>query len=371
MTLPRDWLAEFDADLPLAQAKTLPAPVYWDAGVADWERGAVFAESWQPVARVDQLAQGGDFVTETIAGEPLAMVRGNDDRVRGFFNVCRHRAGKVLTDSKGCVGKLRCQYHGWTYDLEGRLKGTPEFDGVEHFCKEDHGLTPLGGVDVWGPYVFAYIAEHPRRSLQDAFAAMQISPGTMAMMKGLTWACRKEYPVACNWKVYVDNYLDGGYHVNTVHPALASVIDYQEYRIECLTDAVLQHTPLSAGSGMVGRTRTGGRAEYWWVWPNIMINLYSGVMDTNIVVPTGPERCLVVFDYFFPPGTSGEFIQDSVAVAEGVQEEDRLVCEDVQRGLHSRSYHTGRFSVKREAGGYHFHKAWAERWRQARPIPKP
>jgi choline monooxygenase len=109
----------------------------------------------------------------------------------------------------------------------------------------------------------------------------------------------------------------------------------------------------------MNKVRSGTHAYYWWLFPNLMINLYQGVMDTNLVLPLGPDRCRIVFDFYFTD-VDGErartFNADSIAVAHQVQLEDIGVCEEVQRGLKSRSYDTGRFSVKREAGGYHFHQ---------------
>jgi choline monooxygenase len=162
--------------------------------------------------------------------------------------------------------------------------------------------------------------------------------------------------VACNWKVYVDNYLDGGYHVNTVHPGLSEALQYKDYRTLCDGQTVLQVSPLQPAEGAVGRTRSGDLAAYWWVYPNVMFNIYPGVMDCNIVVPLGVERCRVLFDLYFAEGTPPDFIAESLAVTEQVQREDMEVCEEVQRNLHSRSYRFGRFSVERENGGYYFHQ---------------
>jgi choline monooxygenase len=103
-----------------------------------------------------------------------------------------------------------------------------------------------------------------------------------------------------------------------------------------------------------------------------MLNYYQGVMDTNVVLPLGTDRCRVVFDFYFGQTDGDEadrFMTDSIAVAERIQDEDIGVCEEVQRGLRSRSYDTGRFSVRREAGGYHFHRLLAERLRAGLAEP--
>jgi choline monooxygenase len=184
----------------------------------------------------------------------------------------------------------------------------------------------------------------------------------------MTFVGRKEYELDCNWKVFVDNYQDGGYHVNTVHPGLAGAIDYAQYRTEIAGQTSVQIAPLKqADDAAIGMVRTGTHAYYWWIFPNLMINLYQGLMDTNLVLPLGPDRCRVLFDFYFADTNSAaaqKFIADSMSVADQVQMEDQGVCEEVQRGLKSRSYDTGRFSVKREAGGYHFHKLLAQRLRE-------
>jgi choline monooxygenase len=343
-------LSPFDPSLPLERAHTLPASWYTDPAVHAAERTAVFGRSWQVVGRSEQVARPGQFLTTDVAGEPILVVRGDDGTLRGFFNVCRHRASPILSDESGGVGKLRCRYHGWTYDLAGRLKGTPEFDGVCDFAKDDHGLMPVGGVVELGPWVWVHV-EKPTRTVAEEFAPFPSVPP-------LIWHARKSYDLACNWKVYVDNYLDGGYHVNTVHPALAGAIDYQEYRTDVYERCSVQSSPLKATGGAVGSTRTGD-AAYWWLWPNFMVNLYAGVMDTNLVLSLAPDRCRVIFDFYFADGTDDTFKQNSVEVADQVQAEDVLICEQVQRGLSSRSYRTGRFSVKRENGGYAFHRLLA------------
>ena len=343
-------MSRFDPTLPLERAHTIPNTWYTDPAVLAVERTAVFGRSWQCVGRAEQVAAPGQFLTADIAGEPVLVIRGEDGELRGFFNVCRHRAAPLLSEPSGCVGKLRCRYHGWTYDLAGRLRGTPEFDGVCDFDKDANGLVPVGGVAVAGPFVWVHLSP-PERFVTDEYAQFF----ARSNFDGLQYHSSSSYTLNCNWKVYVDNYLDGGYHVNTVHPALAGVIDYKQYRTELFDKCNVQTSPLTPGDGAVGATRTGD-AAYWWLYPNFMVNLYAGVMDTNLVLPLDQDRCRVIFDFYFDADATSDFIRDSVSVANTVQDEDVLICEQVQRGLRSRSYTTGRFSVKREAGGYHFHR---------------
>ena len=195
-------------------------------------------------------------------------------------------------------------------------------------------------------------------------------PDQAPTLHALRFVARREYEAACNWKVYVDNYLDGGYHVHTIHPGLAGVLDYAHYRTEVHAWTSVQISPLkpTAAADSTARTRTGDAAQYWWVYPNFMVNLYQGVMDTNLVLPLGPDRCRVVFDFYFAEteGAQAEsFMHDSMAVADRIQQEDMQICEQVQRGLNSRSYTAGRFSVLRENGGHHFHQLLGRRLQAA------
>jgi choline monooxygenase len=368
----RQELAQFDDTLPLERARTISASWYFDTEIYEAERRAVFGDTWQVVGRTDQVTEPGAYLTATIAGEPILVIRDGDGVLRAFANVCRHRAAPLLTDAQGKVTKLRCRYHGWTYDLTGRLRGTPEFDGVLDFCREEQGLPPLA-VATWGPLVCVHGGKQPG-SLADHLAPLPQRTADRGLGE-LHFVERREYDLACNWKVYVDNYLDGGYHVNTVHPGLAGVLDYTHYRTEVAGMTSVQVSPLQPpGAGddaAVARVRTGDMAMYWWIFPNFMMNVYQGVMDTNLVLPLGPDRCRVVFDFYFAhTGTGADpFIRDSIAVAHQVQREDMQICEEVQRGLASRSYDTGRFSVRREIAGYYFHQLLARQLRSRSGFP--
>jgi choline monooxygenase len=179
-------------------------------------------------------------------------------------------------------------------------------------------------------------------------------------LEQLSWFERRSYTVNCNWKVFVDNYLDGGYHVPQIHSGLNSVLDYGEYKIETGERFCVQSSPTVSGGAdtITAEVRKGDRVYYFWVYPNFMINWYEGVMDTNLVVPRGIDRTEVVFDYYFMDVSekAREKNLASIAVSERIQTEDVAICESVQRGLASRGYSTGRLSVQREAGEHLFHK---------------
>ena len=339
-------LARFDDTLPLERAWTIPGEWYTDPRIAELERRRVFAHSWQLVGRTDQLAAPGAYVTAEVAGEPVLVVRGNDGALRGFFNVCRHHAAAVMTAPCGVADRLRCPYHGWTYDLEGKLRGVPEFDGVEGFDKTTMGLAPLA-VATWQQLVFVHLDPDPVPlvELQLDIAALQFCE-------------RREYTLGCNWKVFVDNYLDGGYHVPHLHGDLASILSHKDYTIETFERVCLQSSPITSSSNALART---GRALYYWIYPNLMLNWYEGYLDTNLVIPLGVDRVKVIFDFYFADVSEAAMPRnrESIAVSDKIQDEDHAICESVQRGLRSRAYRAGRLSVRREAGENLFHKLLA------------
>ena len=357
-----DLLARYDLARPLEEAETLPSAFYTDPRVLELERATTFSKNWQLVARADQLSGPGHYVTAEVAGEPVVVVRGADDVLRAFFNVCRHHAAAIMTDHAGSAPHLRCPYHGWTYGLDGALRGTPDFVGVCNFTREENSLVPVD-VDVWQGLVFVRlerggpeVRETLGRRLVDEMAALDL--GALSYMEG------RLYRLDCNWKVFVDNYLDGGYHVPHLHHGLDSVLDYKSYTIELGPRHCLQSSPMVTGAGdpEVAAVRRGDRARYYWLHPNTMINCTQGQMDVNIVRPLSVDRTDVLFWFFFDDTRSDEALarnRASVEVADRIQLEDLDICASVQRGLRSRAYDTGRLSVRREAGEHLFHRLLA------------
>jgi choline monooxygenase len=351
----------YDPTASLDRAATIPSSWYTDERIFELEKQTVFSGSWQFAARADQLRKPGDYVTTEIADEPIAIVRGSDNQIRAFFNVCRHHAAAVMTESHGNAPQLRCPYHGWTYSLEGELKGTPDFSGVCDFDRKNNGLIPID-LAVWEQWIFVRSggSQPPPNESINTFLGTDLPDQIAALgLRHLHWFDRRMYTIDCNWKVFVDNYLDGGYHVPHLHKGLDSVLDYSNYTIECGQRHCLQSSPMvSTGEAKVAATRTGERALYYWIYPNFMINCYQGVMDTNIVRPLSVDRTEVLFDFYFNDVSEAARERNlaSVAVGDKIQQEDLDICASVQRGLKSQAYNAGRLSVRREAGEHLFHR---------------
>lgn len=354
----KETIESYNPRAPLEEAWTIPAKWYIDPQIIDLERRTVFTRSWQMVGRADQVRQPGQYITHDLAGEPILVVRGSDRVLRGFFNVCRHHAAAVVTECEGRANNLRCPYHGWTYTLEGELKGTPDFAGVCHFDRAANGLVQVETA-VWENWVFVKL-ERDGSSLADFLGAHLIEQMRRLNLEKLHWIERRHYTLECNWKVFVDNYLDGGYHVPHLHKGLDSVLDYSQYTIENGERFCLQSSPVVAAGAeaQTGEVRGGERALYYWIYPNFMINWYEGVMDTNLVCPRGVDRTEVIFDFYFADISeqAREHNLASINIGERIQSEDVAICRSVQRGLSSRGYVAGRLSVRREAGEHLFHR---------------
>ena len=336
-----------DAAKALELASALPARYYFGEDMLAMEQRSVFARSWQLVAHHALLAEPGDHVVERIGEVPVIVVRGQDGVLRAFPNVCRHRAGPLaLCDGKGARA-LHCKYHGWTYTLEGQLRSAPEMQAAQDFRVEDIHLPPLR-VHEWQGLVFVALDDSVP-DFEDVYGGIveRIAPIDLSAMRYLR---RDSYDIDCNWKVYVDNFLEG-YHLPHVHPGLSRALDYRAYDTGLFPWHSLQHSPLRDSGGAYGE----GEAFYYHVYPNVMLNIMPGRLQTNRILPLGPERCRVEFDYYYAQdGQATARIAADQSFSDEVQVEDIAICEAVQKGLASGFYDAGRLCPKREGGVWHF-----------------
>jgi choline monooxygenase len=331
----------------LARAETLPAAWYHDAAHYQREREGVFAREWLLFGHEAELPAPGDALGETIAGWPLFVVRAPDGALRGFHNVCRHRAGPLVREGAERCKVLRCKYHGWVYDFDGRLRSAPDFGAAEDFRPEEIALAPLR-VESWRGFVFVNL-DPGARPLAEALApfarAAAEVPLEAARLHGAAL-----HELACNWKTYVENYLEG-YHVPYLHPALHREIDAKGYRVEVGEGYALHSAP----------PRPSVRApvyEGFWAWlaPNAALNVYASGMSLERMVPTGPETLRIEYRFFFRDLSEAGAAEREAALAmcRRVTAEDQAICEAVQRNLRAGVYQRGRLSPRHENGVFAF-----------------
>lgn len=347
------------APQPLEKAHALPAAFYVDPLALAFEQDAIFARHWQLVAHVSQLTASGDHVVFDLGRVPCLIVRDADGKLRGFHNVCRHRAGPLAScDGRGAKA-LRCQYHGWTYTLQGQLRSAPEMNQTQDFDVASIRLPGIA-VQTWRGLVFA--ALDPAIPLSELLQGIGERLGERDFSH-YVFDRRVTYDMTCNWKVYVDNYLEG-YHVPHIHPTLNQLLDYRSYVTTAHGWHSLQYSPMENAGNFYGE----GEAVYFFVWPNFMLNILPARLQTNRVIALGPERCRVEFDYLYPP----EQAQDEAArrtqdrrFSDEVQREDGAICTAVQQRLASGAYTPGRLNPKRENALHHFQELIRRTWREA------
>lgn len=327
----------------------LPPECYTQAQYSKRENEQVFGTNWLPACRVEQVAQAGSYVALNLGGEPLVVSRDQAGQLHAFTNICRHRAARVAPEGCGTAIRFSCPYHGWMYDLAGKLTGIPQGDGMTCFKREENPL-PAWHLEVWDRWVWVHPPHASPGLLEEQLGPLQNWLGER--LADFHWVETREYRIGCDWKVFVDNYLDGGYHVGPVHPGLSAGLLARGYKTEIFGSASLQSCPMSGPA-------EGGMAWYWHLWPAWMINIYGDTADTNLVLPDGPGRCRVLFDWFMRGELEPGRVARALESSDQVQREDMHICEEVQSNLASRFYRGGPFVPKRELAGWSFHQNWA------------
>ncbi len=339
-------------------AFTLPAEMYTDENFLQLEQLSIFENSWQLVGHAEQLAQIGDQIISQVGRIPIVVVRNQENELKAFHNVCRHRAGPVATENTNNK-VLRCKYHGWTYNLDGQLITAPEMLSTPNFDVCQYHL-PSAKLEQWQGFIFVCISDTPP-PLNQVFAGIieNINPIKLSEM---SFSHRDEYLIDCNWKVYMDNYLEG-YHLPHVHPGLSKLLDYRSYDTTLSQWHSYQFSPLDNADSLYGE----GKAHYYCVFPNLMLNILPGRLQTNVIIPEG-SKTRVVFDSYYSNINSQktqQLIRQDKEFSDEVQQEDIIICERVQQGLNSGSYHSGRLCMKRETAVLHYQNLIRQSFREA------
>ncbi len=316
--------------------ETLPAALYRDPAQWARERRGVFAKAWQFFTHESAVANPGAWAAETLAGFPLLVVRGQDDVLRGFHNVCRHRAGPLTEGEAGqCEGLLTCRYHGWTYALDGRLRSARDFGPAEGFDPRDFSLWPIR-VETWRGLVFVNL--DPKAQSLAAFLEPLERHLAGKDWAGLTVALKRSHAMGCNWKTYVENYLEG-YHVPAMHPGLDAEIDASRYAVEVDGPVVIHEAPLREPGAVY-------EGLWAWLWPNLGVNVYGRGLMLERMSPVGHDRTHLDYIYLTP---DGEVLPaETLAMSDQVVAEDIWIVERVQENLNAGVYETGQLSPRHE-----------------------
>ncbi len=318
-----------------APVATMAASAYVDPRRHEAERAAVFAGEWVALGDAARLARPGEYLATVVAGYPIVVVN-DDGALRGFHNVCRHRSGPLVWDGQGSCRSFVCRYHGWTYDLDGSLLSARDF-GAD-VPAEECSLRPVS-VAAWRGLLFACVDPAAPPLLE--WLGPIVEHSRAFPMEDFLPTSRSTHDLAANWKVYAENYQEG-YHIPLVHLGLNRQVDASRYQVEIIQEACLHSAPTRDGSATSG--------AWWWRFPGLALNLYENGMCLESFWPTGPDTTRVEYTFFFAPGTADAEVERAVSSSAGILEEDRRICEAVQRNLASGLAVAGRLSPRHEGG---------------------
>lgn len=328
---------------------TLNASDYSDPERFKLEIDKIFYQEWIYALHESQLPERGSYLTLEIVDKPLLFVRGTDNVIRGFYNVCVHR-GHLITEGCGQATHFTCPYHAWTYNCDGFLRHAPGVSNLEALPESNRSFVP---VEVESMHGFVFVRLRPGGlSLKDLFAdAFQDLSHRLPALERLRFAKRFVAEVDGNWKIMIENYLEC-YHCAPTHPALVDLIRIKEFQIEIFP----YHLATRAPAGRTNNTayhftlKENSQVDFfgWWLWPNLTFNIFPGQQNLLAfhMLPVSAEKSIGICDYFFIDGKVDEEAQ-ALMDWEGnvLEKEDNDLIISAHKGMKSRALSNGIFVI--------------------------
>ena len=364
-----------------ARSWSLRAEAYTERRWADADVAGILARSWQWICHVERLRDPGSYVSATVAGMPVAVVRGRDGELRAFYNVCKHRAHELLSGS-GTTRNIVCPYHAWTYGLDGNLRAARRADRMESFDMGEVCLDPVL-VEEFGGMVYVNLDTAATPLGEQAADLAEEIASWAPDVAALTHAKRLSYDVATNWKNVIDNFLEC-YHCHIAHKEFVDLVDMDTYEVR--THGIWSSHFAEAGKHANAAYDVSGASvtehAVWWLWPNTCLLRYPGRGNFMVfqVVPDGPERTLETWDFYLESTELDEAEKESVRYIDDVlQQQDIALVESVQRGMRTPAFDQGRIvfdparagSGLSEHGVHHFHGLVLEAYRALVGLEQP
>jgi len=398
-------ILRFNTETPLEESVTPPSSWYLKKDFFELECEKIFKRNWIGVSGDHKLKQSGSFITGEVVNQPYVIVNAAANEaeqtekaqiLKAYYNVCMHHAAQVASGSGTC-SEFVCPYHGWTYNLNGSLTKSTSMKGIKNFRPKNYGLKPINlerlgnilflnfdqnnnsnslGIDSGSSAAASSdptendhkTSSNNTKTNTNSTAAKSfqdiINPFTNQLQEfdfdptfsDLKFVKRKEYKINCNWKVFIDNFCDGGYHVPFAHKNLSRSLNLSTYKIN-VYDKVSIQTTLSNDDSK-SDSRVGHGAVYAYVYPNIMFNRYGPWLDINVVTPLSETESMISIEWYVRKelSTDADFINECLKSSKLVQEEDVFLCETVMKGLKSDAYDFGRYVPSKELPAHHFHK---------------
>ena len=355
-----------------AAAMSLNAEAYTDPAWFALEQNAIFAKSWQWVCHVEKVREPGQYVTATIAGRSIVVLRDREGALRAFYNVCKHRAHELL-EGEGTANHIMCPYHAWVYRLDGGLHRAPHTESLVGFNKDE---ICLDAVRVEAFCGFIYV------NLESNAAPLAEQSGDLGReimywapeVEELTFGHRLTYDIKSNWKNVVDNFLEC-YHCPTAHKDFCTLVDMDTYKVT--THGMYSSHMADAGQNANSAYDVSNAAvkthAVWWMYPTTCIMRYPGRPSMIIlnIIPMGPDRTLETYDFYLVDQTPDDAEKEAIRYLDEVlQVEDIGLVESVQRGMATPAFDQGRIvhdpegSGKSEHAVHHFHGLVLDAYKQ-------
>lgn len=386
---------------PVSLAETLVPEAYTSQAFFAVERERVFGSTWVAVGCSAQLRQPGDVLVTEVAGRSVFIIRKPDGALRAFYNVCRHRGTRLLASGECHVKRfIRCPYHSWAYDHDGRCVGTPLFTGsdipsdqqaafdmhdVAAFDRSDYGLLPVA-VEAWGPLVFVNLDSHPAR-LSEQLGDL---PARTAGYRLDDWELARvaEYQIAANYKLVAENFMEY-YHLPWVHPGLVKVSPIEAHHrwqgrgmyvgfcttpIAPDTDDGGWQSGLAPISGL--SASDAASARFIWLFPNVALNVLPNHLFIIHARAAGPGLTHETTYLLTHPESTGKAetereraVDELAKFWDTVNREDIDIVERVQAGLDSTPFPGGRLCYRFEESLHRFQNMIVDRMVGERRIP--
>ena len=324
---------------------SLSSKWYTDKMYLEKEMDQIFLKSWLLVGAESQILDPGDSLFLSIFNQPIICIRQKDYTIKTFFNICRHRAGSLKENINN--KSLVCTYHGWVYSANGKLKSPRGFSNSEISIK-DLSLKKVN-TKIWKGLIFINFCDNPN-NFETLFSSVEKKLAPYEL-KNFTFDRKVSYKIKSNWKVYLDNFLEG-LHIPIAHPSLNNVLDYRSYDTKLFKNFSIQSGKLDDSKSPYANS-SNSYAYYVAIYPNVLFNLAPGRFQTNMIEPINENECYVHFEYYFDSICKKEKLED-ISFSDKIQKEDILVCEKVQKNLQSIGFDSGIISDKFEAGVKHF-----------------
>jgi Rieske 2Fe-2S family protein len=343
---------------------TLPAAAYLDEAVLDWERRRLFSCAWVSIGRADELGPPGSRRAVRVGDDTVLLVRGDDHRLRAFFNVCRHRGHELAPcDAVSSHRSIHCPYHGWRYGLDGALLSTPRFQAPDGFERVEHGLVPVA-VEEWHGWVMVNVDGEapPVATFLSGIEELVAPYEPERLVVGVT----HQYEIAANWKVVAENYQEC-FHCPNIHPELCRVspsssgVNYDGHTglwvggwMELMDDADTMSLDGRSGATMLRGLDAVARrrVEYLGLLPNLLLSLHPDYVMTHRLDPVAVDRTAIECQWLFAPeavATDGFDPSFAADFWDLTNRQDWAACEGVQRGIASRGYRQGPFGADEDA----------------------